>query len=97
MARHLRAAIARVKAQAHASSSRLPVDVDQLARDAGHDWRDRKLTPAVTVRLFILQILHGNIAITALNHLGAITMQASPGAPGCGADAFADAGVHAIV
>jgi Transposase DDE domain len=77
MARHLRAAIARVKAQAHASPSRLPVDVDQLARDAGHEWRDRKLTPAVTMRLFILQILHGNVAITALNHLGAITVQAS--------------------
>jgi DDE family transposase len=77
MARYLREAIARVKAQAHAAPSRLPVDVDQLARDAGHDWRDRKLTPAVTVRLFILQILHGNVAITALNHLGAITMQAS--------------------
>lgn len=75
MAGHLRAAIARVKA--YAFSSPLPIDVDQLARDAGHDWRDRKLTPAVTIRLFILQILHGNVAITALNHLGAITMQAS--------------------
>src|SRR5580658_1862596 len=77
MARHLRAAIVRVKTQAHASPSRLPVDVDQLARDAGHDWRDRKRSPAVTIRLFMLQILHGNVAISALNHLGAITMRAS--------------------
>jgi len=77
MAHHLRAAIAHVKARALARCSSLPVDVDQLARQAGHAWRDRKLTPAVTVGLFILQILHGNVAITALNHLGAITMQAS--------------------
>jgi len=77
MARHLRAAIAHVKTHAHALGSSLPVDVDQLARQAGHDWRDRKLTPAVTIGLFILQILHGNVAITALNHLGAISMQAS--------------------
>jgi len=77
MAHHLRAAIAHVKTHAHALCSRLPVDVDQLARQAGHQWRDRKLTPAVTVWLFILQVLHGNVAITALNRLGAIPMQAS--------------------
>ena len=77
MARHLRAAIAHVKAHAHILGSTLPIDVDQLARQAGHDWRERKLTPAVTVWLFILQVLHGNVAITALNHLGAITMRAS--------------------
>jgi hypothetical protein len=77
MARHLRAAIAHVKTQAHSRRCSLPVDVDQLPRQAGHEWRERKLTPAVTVWLFILQVLHGNVAITALNHLGAITMQAS--------------------
>lgn len=67
MARHLRAAVAQVKAQA---LGRLPVDVDQLARDACHRWRERTLTPAVTVRLFLLQVLHGNCAITALRHVG---------------------------
>jgi hypothetical protein len=77
MARHLRAEIAHVKAQMYAPRHGLPVDVDQLARQVGHEWRDRKLTPGVTVWLFILQILHGNVAITALNHLGAITMRAS--------------------
>lgn len=76
MARHLRSALAHVKAQV---SRQLPVDVDvdQLARQVGHDWRQRLLTPAVTVRLFLLQILHGNIAITALRHIGQVTMQAS--------------------
>ena len=73
MARHFRAELAHVKAQI---ASRLPADVDQLARQVGHRWRDRTLTPAVTVWLFMLQVLHGNIAITALNHLGAIAMRA---------------------
>src|SRR5688500_19446075 len=75
MARHLRAAIAQVKAQA--LLCRLPVDVDQLARAAGHRWRDRKLTPAVTIGLFMLQVLNGNSAITALRHLGNMAASAS--------------------
>lgn len=74
MAHHVRCALAHVKAQV---AGQLPVDVDQLARDVGHDWRERQLTPAVTVRLFLLQILHGNVAITALRHLGQMTATAS--------------------
>jgi hypothetical protein len=74
MAAHLRAAITRVKCQLR---TRLPVDVDQLARQMGHRWRDRKLTPAVTVWLFLLQVLHGNCAITALRHLSGVASSAS--------------------
>jgi hypothetical protein len=74
MANDLRAALTHVKAQVQ---SRLPVDVDDLARQVGHHWRERKLTPSVTIWLFMLQILNGNIAMTALNHLGAMVMQAS--------------------
>jgi hypothetical protein len=74
MAHYFREALATVKAQV---SARVPVDVDGIARQTGHRWRDRTLTPGVTIRLFILQILHGNVAITALRHLGAIVMQAS--------------------
>lgn len=74
MAHHLRTAIARVKLQVH---SHLPVDVDQLAEQAGFEWRERKLTPGVTVWLFMLQILHGNVAMTALRHVGGVTMRAS--------------------
>ena len=75
MARHLRAAINQVKRRAQ---RRLPVDVDQLAREQGHVWRDRTLTPAVTVWLFLLQVLNGNCAINALRHVaGGIAMQAS--------------------
>jgi len=75
MAHHLRVALDHVKAQVHQLP--LEVDVDQLARAVGCQWRQRLLTPAVTVRLFLLQILHGNIAITALRHVGQVTMQAS--------------------
>jgi hypothetical protein len=35
-------------------------------REAGHEWRERKLDPVTTVRLFLLQILWGN---TACNHV----------------------------
>src|SRR3954468_6632031 len=31
-------------------------------REAGHIWRDRELTPVTTVRLFLMQILFGNVA-----------------------------------
>lgn len=72
MAAHLRAALARVKCQ-----TRLPVDVDQLAQRVGHRWRQRTLTPAVTCWLFMLQVLHGNCAISALRHVGGITTAAS--------------------
>src|SRR5689334_7272241 len=74
MARHLRAAIARVKVQIR---SQLSADVDAMAREVGHVWREHKLTPSVTIWLFMLQVLHGNIAITALRQLGGVVMQAS--------------------
>lgn len=76
MARHLRRELAQVKAQV-AGQLPIDVDVDQLAADVGHRWRERQLTPAVTVRLFLLQVLHGNVAITALRHLASMAMQAS--------------------
>ena len=31
-------------------------------REAGHRWRERELGPVATVKLFLLQILHGNAA-----------------------------------
>ena len=31
-------------------------------REAGHTWRDRELNPVTTVRMFLLQILFGNVA-----------------------------------
>ena len=31
-------------------------------REAGHIWRDRELNPVTTVRMFLMQILFGNVA-----------------------------------
>ena len=47
----------------------LAARVEQLCREHAHRWRDRLLTPAVTVRLMLLQVLHGNTAITHLRQL----------------------------
>ena len=38
----------------------------QVLRDCDHRWRDRLLTPLVTLRLLLIQVLNGNCAITAL-------------------------------
>jgi hypothetical protein len=46
--------------------------VDQLCRDARHVWRDTLLSPLVTLRLFALQILHGNTSITHLRQLSGV-------------------------
>jgi hypothetical protein len=44
--------------------------IDDACRAAGHQWRQRTLPPALTVRLFLLQILYGN---TACSHLPRIS------------------------
>ena len=43
--------------------------VEQCFKDVGHVWRDCVLTPARTMKLFVLQVLHGNTAISHLRHL----------------------------
>lgn len=43
--------------------------IEKAMRDAGHQWRERKLNPVATVRLFFLQILCGNAACNAVPHL----------------------------
>src|SRR6202035_1633086 len=43
--------------------------VNQCFARVGHVWRDRVLDPANTLALFVLQILHGNTAISHLHHL----------------------------
>jgi hypothetical protein len=44
----------------------------QLLHSMGTVWRERLLTPLVTLRLFILQILHGNTSITHLRQLSGL-------------------------
>jgi hypothetical protein len=41
-------------------------EIEQVCREVGLLWRERILSPAQTVQLFVLQILHGN---TALSHV----------------------------
>jgi hypothetical protein len=44
--------------------------LSNLAREAGCRWRERCLGPAVTIQLFVLQILHGNICCAHAPRLG---------------------------
>lgn len=38
-------------------------------REAGPRWRDRTLSPVVTIYVFLLRVLHGNTAMTNLPRL----------------------------
>jgi hypothetical protein len=46
--------------------------IESLCTQAGHAWRQRVLDPVVTVHLFLLQVLHGNVAIHHLRRLSDI-------------------------
>ena len=46
-----------------------PDQINQLARRQGHLFRDTALTPGNTLRLFVQQVAHGNIACSAVRHL----------------------------
>lgn len=48
----------------------VPEQINQLARDGGHQFRERALTPGNTLRLFAQQVARGNIACSAVHHLG---------------------------
>lgn len=42
----------------------------EMARELGCRWRERCLSPAVTIQLFVLQILHGNVCCAHTPRLG---------------------------
>lgn len=46
-----------------------PEAISKLCREAGLEWRERLLPPAVTIQLILLQVLHGNTAVSHLPHL----------------------------
>jgi hypothetical protein len=46
-----------------------PAAIEIACVQQGCRWRDRVLTPVVTVQVFMLQILHGNTACTHLAKL----------------------------
>ena len=43
--------------------------IAEVCREEGMTWRDTLLNPIVTIKLFFLQILHGNTACEHLRHL----------------------------
>ena len=51
--------------------------VEQLCGQCDLHWRERLLPPLVTLRLFLIQILHGNCAISALRQLSGIPFAVS--------------------
>jgi Transposase DDE domain len=54
-----------------------PQTIESVCESLGYGWRERVLGPAVTVQFFLLQILHGNIACTALSRLAGLTFTAT--------------------
>ena len=66
--------------------------VEQECRACGHAWRDRVLSPLVTLRVFLLQVLHGNTSITHLRQLAGLCF-----APGSYCDARERLPLAAIV
>jgi hypothetical protein len=60
-------ALARIKANvaAHLKAAA----IEKLCHELGHTWRERVLTPVVTVHAFLLQILHDNSACDHVPHL----------------------------
>jgi hypothetical protein len=43
--------------------------IERICRELGHSWRDRALSPVVTVHAFLLQVLHSNTACDHVPHL----------------------------
>ena len=46
-------------------------------RETGHCWRERQLGPVKTVKMFLLQILFGNVACNAVPHLAGVKVTGS--------------------
>jgi Transposase DDE domain len=54
-----------------------PATISELCVGLGHDWRQRILDPVTTLHAFLLQILHGNTACSALPHLSGLSFSAA--------------------
>lgn len=46
-----------------------PSAIHEICRSIGHIWRDCTLIPSTIVHVFVLQVIHGNTALTNLRHL----------------------------
>src|SRR5438552_19079027 len=49
--------------------------IEETCRQAGHLWRERTLGPAVTVHLFLLQLL-AKVALSGLRHVSGLAVSA---------------------
>jgi DDE family transposase len=49
----------------------------KICRDLGYTWRERILDPVTTVHVFLLQILHGNTACSAMSRLAGVVFSAA--------------------
>ena len=54
-----------------------PQAIEHACREAGLTWRNRLLSPVVTVQLFFLQILNGNTACSHMRHLARMAFTAT--------------------
>jgi hypothetical protein len=63
--------IARIVQQFQQSWSRELEDdaIKRACEEAGHTWRERELGPVATVKMFLVQILFGNVACEFVPHL----------------------------
>ena len=63
--------IARIVQQFKQSWSRELEDdaIERACEEAGHTWRERELGPVATVKMFLVQILFGNVACEFVPHL----------------------------
>ena len=66
-------ALARLRREPLGEDLLIGGQVEQQCRACGHLWRERLLTPLVTLRLFLIQILHGNTSITHLRQLAGLS------------------------
>ncbi len=41
----------------------------RICHECGYTWRDRVLDPVTTIHCLVLQVLHGNVACSAVRHL----------------------------
>src|SRR5688500_16860487 len=64
--------LARLRREPLGDDLPLAGQVEQQCSACGHAWRERLLTPLVTLRLFLLQVLHGNTAIAHLRQLAGL-------------------------
>jgi hypothetical protein len=76
MAAHVSQLLARLRRDPFGD---LPIadQLNQLLEEQRVVWRDRLLTPLVTLRLFLIQVAHGNCAIAALRQLAGIAFAPS--------------------